>query len=77
MKIEWGDAADDGRTWVKEDDLTGLVNVTTVGMLVKKTKDMIIIAHSKCEYGDLGGVFYIPRGCCKSIEYLCEIPESK
>ena len=69
-KIIWHDACDHGKAWVKQDELSGLVSITTVGMLINKTKDMLTIAHSICEDGDLSGVFYIPRGCVKSIEYL-------
>ena len=77
VKVIWDDAADDGRSWVKIGSFRGTVNVTSIGILIKKTKDTVIIARSMCEDGEACGVFYIPRGCVKSIEYLCEIKEEK
>ena len=76
VKVTWNDACDHGKAWVKQDELSGLVSIATIGMLINKTKDMLTIAHSICEDGDFGGVFYIPRGCVKSIEYLCEARRS-
>lgn len=73
VKIEWVDASSEG-PWVHEKKIDGLINATTIGMLIRKNKEAVTIAHTRCPDGDLAGVFHIPRGCVKSIEYLTEIP---
>ena len=73
VKILWVDACADGKTWNSPDDLLGLCNITTVGILVKKTKEYVCIAHSRAEDGYWCGMFYIPKGCCKDIQYLTEV----
>lgn len=75
VKIDWIDASSEGQPWTHESRLCGLMKAVTVGMLIKKNKDMVTIAHSRCPDGDLAGVFHIPRGCIKSIKYLTEIKE--
>ena len=73
VKITWDDAASDTKTWVRPDDMAGLCEIITVGIFIEKTKDHICIAHSMAEDGFLCGVFFIPRGCVKKIEYLTEV----
>ena len=73
VKITWDDAASDTTRWVQPNDLVGTLEITTVGVLIKKTRDYLCIAHSVAEDGVMCGVFFIPRGCIKSIEYLTEV----
>ena len=75
VKIRWVDAQSDAKTWNSPRDLIGLCKITTIGILVKKTKEYVCIAHSRAEDGDWCGMFYIPKGCITSIEYLTEIRE--
>ena len=72
-KILWQDASDDGKSWSKPGEFAGLVDITTVGILYEENDNEVIIAHSVCSTGDLGGVFHIPKGTVKNIEYLCEV----
>ena len=70
VKLIWHDACDD-EPWTNIKTLKPLVEVTTVGLLVRKTKEVVSVANSM--YGSqVGGIIHIPRGCVKSIEYLCE-----
>jgi len=75
VKIEWLDASSEGSPWTNEENLSGLVRATTIGILIKKTKDTVTISHTRCPDGELAGVFHIPKGCVTSFEYLTEIKE--
>ena len=75
VKITWEDASSDSKTWVAPDELVGLSTIVTVGILIKKTKDYVCISHSMSEDGYMCGVFFIPRGCIKSTECLCEVKQ--
>ena len=75
-KIVWKDACDNGDDtpvgeWSKIEDLKGLVEVTTVGMMIKEDDEKYCIAHS--HYGDsFGGIIFIPKPVV-DIQYLTEI----
>lgn len=59
--IRWHDAAHVGPgEWMSELGDTG-VTVHTIGILVRKTKQHLVVAHSADDAGNLTGVFSIPR----------------
>ena len=70
-RIVWEDSAGPlGGVWHDEDEDVDTVTVTTVGYLVKKTKRRIVIAHSRHDGGQLGGVLAIPRSAVRSMKRL-------
>ncbi len=63
-KVDWIDArSEDG--WTEQDDLDMRVaEITTLGHVVKETADVLCIASSMDNHGDLvAGIMFIPRRC--------------
>lgn len=65
--IKWLDSKAAPHEWEYRDDLGTLepVTCTTLGFIVKETKDYITIAHTISDNQVLGRIT-IPRGCIKN-----------
>lgn len=70
LEIVWGDAWN-GSAWVRQgaDECKPLL-VSTVGYLVKETKEGYIVAGAISEAGLACNDFFIPRGMVKSVGRL-------
>lgn len=71
VEIVWNDAHDVGAgEWLDTTNLTEGMVVTSVGILVKKTRTNYIITHSLTEDDQARGTFNIPKGMVISIRTL-------
>jgi len=75
VKVIWQDALGITSEWECEDALdTNLVNIETVGFIVRKDKEVISIASSFGIHPDgekqITGLFNIPYGCVVKIKEL-------
>ena len=71
VAIIWDDAHHVGADlWLDPTDLEPGVRVTTVGLLVKKTRTHYVIAHSLDDSGNITGTFAVPRVCVHKIHHL-------
>jgi hypothetical protein len=52
------------------DGKVGGCDVVTIGWLVKRTAEVVVIAHSISEANDMTGTFVIPRSCVKRLDRL-------
>lgn len=70
VEIEWVDAISYSNMWVARDSKESLALCRSVGYLVKKNKEKVVIAQSSASDGDVMNKFVIPRGCIKKITEL-------
>ena len=71
--IEWKDAATSAGWTYKED--TGLMDVRSVGWLVKQDKTTLTIATSQSKYGKFLDPLAIPKHSISKMKFLKEYPE--
>jgi len=70
VKITWVDSSSFNYGWTERDDLPNApLGITTVGFLVKKTRDYYMISHS-IGLSDCYNPYIIPKGCVEKIEYI-------
>lgn len=76
VKITWVDSTSIRGGWMNDIDYE-LMPITTVGHLISKDRDKVIITHSvgryktdDCNAEDYYDIYLIPRGCIKSIETI-------
>ena len=71
VAIIWNDAHHYGADlWLDPTDIAPGVSVTTVGLLIRKTADHYIIAHSLDDSGNCTGTFVIPRTNVRKVHKL-------
>ena len=71
VAIIWSDAAHIGAgQWLETPLGDTSIEITTVGLLVRKTKTHLVIAHSLDEDGNVTGVFSIPRSAVRKVHPL-------
>lgn len=77
LKVKWHDAADKDGTWVTQEEAEqfgeGLIEIETLGYVVKRTKLYLTLAGDKANDGDYSRVCKIPIGMIQSEE---ELPSS-
>jgi len=66
--VKWEDSAS-ASGWTDEDDLAP-AECETVGYLLKKNKDRVVVVQSTSDIAHYDNRFAIPRGCIKSIKEL-------
>ena len=81
VEIYWVDSASWKAVWDNVFDVVGHYKeygqdrIKTIGYLIERTKDYVIVARDLQFNGDktvsrAGGFFSIPTGCIKKIKYL-------
>ena len=71
VEIIWDDAHDaHSGEWVPKKGTAVGMKVTTVGLLVKKTRTYYVVSHTQTEDGDVRGTFNIPISGVRSIRTL-------
>ena len=76
VAIIWDDAHHIGADlWLDPTDVEPGVRVTTVGLLVKRTRTHYVIAHSLDGSGNITGTFAIPRCTVHKIHRLAKEPK--
>lgn len=81
VKVVWHDAADEAKTWLREDELDDAsIEVISFGYLLRKTRSFLHLAGD-CIVGGLEDITYgrvckIPRKMVVSVEEIV-IPEVK
>ena len=70
IEVSWLDACSFGNMWVSPDDEVTCSHCKSVGYLLKKDKDKIIIAQSDSNNGEVMNRFVIPKGCITGIKEL-------
>ena len=68
VMVEWVDSTSESG-WTHDHDLD-LSICKTVGFLVKKTKDKIVLIQSISDNDNVDNKFAVPRVCIKSIKEL-------
>ena len=66
--IEWVDSTAVG-DWTGDDDVE-LAKCRTMGFLLQKNKDRVVVAQSTSDIAHYDNRFGIPRGCIRSIKTL-------
>lgn len=80
--VRWLDAQS-GACWADSSDYPAPIPVTTVGMLITKSKSHVVVSGSLCYDGDIGESIAIPMGMVQSIKQLgridaeCKVPNSE
>ena len=70
VKVDWDDSCDVSG-WVRKSSFEPEVSqCTTVGFLVKKTKDYVSIASSSSDSESWSDIMTIPRKCVKTITIM-------
>lgn len=64
------DAISYSNLWVAKDGEDEVAHCKSVGYLVKKDREKIVIAQSLAQDGDVMNKFVIPRGCVRSIREI-------
>lgn len=71
VEILWDDAHDaHAGEWVGKDSAEVGMAVTTVGILIKKTRGFFVVSHTQTEDGAVRGTFNIPITGVRSIRTL-------
>lgn len=71
VEIVWNDAHDaHSGEWVPSKNTDVGMTVTTVGILLRKSRGFYVVSHTKTEDGDVRGTFNIPTSCVKSIRTI-------
>ena len=71
VAIIWDDAHHIGADlWLNPADVAPGVRVTTVGLLVSKTRTHYVIAHSLDDSGNITGTFAVPKSTVHKIHPL-------
>lgn len=71
VEIVWDDAHDaHSGEWVPKGKTAVGMSITTVGILVKKTRTYYVVSHSQTEEGDVRGTFNIPISGVKTVRKL-------
>jgi hypothetical protein len=77
VHVKWYDSSSihgwRGIEKLKEYRRDKLMVIDSVGILIHKSKDKIILIRSVGS-GEIDGVFEIPRACIKSMKTLCRLP---
>lgn len=77
-KVVWHDAADQAATWSDAAEIEKfgdeLVEITSVGWVVRLTKQYLTLAGDKANDGTFGRVCKIPMGMVVSVESLSDGP---
>lgn len=70
--IEWIDSCTTNTQWKKINDVSGIVKCYSVGFVVKKTKEYIILFPNICGVNDINGCcdFTIPIGAIINIKKI-------
>lgn len=71
VHVSWIDSCSPSRKWQDRDGIKGYkpASCITVGYLIEKRKDAVVIAASWGEH-EVGDVTAIPRSCVKKIRRL-------
>lgn len=76
VKVTWVDSTSINGGWMRDLDYD-LMPITTVGHLLLKDKEKVIISHSIGNYKtsdinamDFYDIYLIPRGCIKTMEVI-------
>lgn len=72
VEVSWVDSAVSGG-WRSLEEFRGaaqLAQCVTVGLLIKKTKKLVVVAQSAAKDGDVADAIAIPISCVRSIRYL-------
>ena len=71
IEIRWIDSFHPTYTWRDDCDIkkNDCIEIRTVGYFFHAAKHMLIVSREKAK-GQRCGVFYIPRGCIKSVEKI-------
>lgn len=71
VEVEWDDSCSYANQWMQPNDNLEASLCKSVGYLVAKNKNRIVLAQSQHDDSDeVHNQFVIPRGCVKSIRNL-------